>query len=136
LAAACPALQQASASAGPRTLQFHPRLPRLPPRSGLTRIKDEGLGYLAQCTSLTQLSATNEDVTNAGVLQLSALTNLQSLALRDCCEVCEQPPQPQPPPAAAGQSLRPSLAHSSHPLALGRGRRIAPAPLPAAAPPP
>jgi hypothetical protein len=45
------------------------------------------MGYVARCTSLTQLSATNEDITDAGVLQLTALTNLQSLALRDCCEV-------------------------------------------------
>ena len=54
---------------------------------GNTRVKDEGLSYLAQITTLQELHFDTEELTDVGVAQLTSLTNLQSLALRDCGEV-------------------------------------------------
>mmetsp|Transcript_5604 Transcript_5604/g.12412 ORF Transcript_5604/g.12412 Transcript_5604/m.12412 type:complete len:724 (+) Transcript_5604:271-2442(+) len=54
---------------------------------GNTRIKDEGLAYLAQITSLQELHFDQEEITDSGIKQLSSLTQLQSLALRDCVDV-------------------------------------------------
>lgn len=54
---------------------------------GLTRVKDEGMSYIAQMTSLTALHFSNEEMTELGLKQLSTLTQLQCLALCDCCEV-------------------------------------------------
>ena len=54
---------------------------------GKTRVKDEGLGYLGQITSLRELYFMSEEMTSQGVKQLSTLTNLHSLALRDCAHV-------------------------------------------------
>jgi len=54
---------------------------------GNTRVKDEGLAYLAQITTLQELHFDTEELTDAGVSQLTSLTRLESLALRDCGEV-------------------------------------------------
>lgn len=54
---------------------------------GLTRVKDEGMAYLAKLTGLTELHCMNEEVTDEGIHHLSNLTDLNTLALRDCCEV-------------------------------------------------
>lgn len=54
---------------------------------GLTRVKDEGMAYLARLTQLTELHCTNEELTDEGIHHLSSLTDLNTLALRDCCEV-------------------------------------------------
>lgn len=54
---------------------------------GNTRVKDEGLAYLAKITTLQELHFDTEELTDAGVAQLTSLTRLESLALRDCGEV-------------------------------------------------
>eukprot|EP00798_Chlamydomonas_sp_ICE-L_P006589 gene6589-3243_t len=54
---------------------------------GCTKVKDEGLSYLAKMTSLQELHFEREDMTDVGIKTLSSLTNLQSLALRDCGDV-------------------------------------------------
>lgn len=54
---------------------------------GNTKVKDEGLGHLAQITTLQELHFDQEDLSDAGVAQLTSLTRLQSLALRDCVDV-------------------------------------------------
>lgn len=54
---------------------------------GLTRVKDEGMSYIAQMTTLKELSFSSEEMTELGLKQLSTLTQLHSLALCDCCEV-------------------------------------------------
>ena len=54
---------------------------------GNTKVKDEGLAYLAQITTLQELHFDTEELTDAGVAQLTSLTRLESLALRDCGEV-------------------------------------------------
>jgi len=40
-----------------------------------------------QHQQLTELHCTNEELTDAGIAHLSALTNLNMLALRECCDV-------------------------------------------------
>ncbi|KAG1679099.1 hypothetical protein FOA52_000454 [Chlamydomonas sp. UWO 241] len=54
---------------------------------GNTRVRDEGLSYLAQITTLRELHFDHENLTDVGVAQLSTLTQLESLALRDCAGV-------------------------------------------------
>lgn len=60
-------------------------LPLVALHLGLTKIKDEGLGYIAKLTGLRELNCTKEEVTDAGVSLLRTLNNLESLALRNCC---------------------------------------------------
>lgn len=43
--------------------------------------------YLAQITTLHDLHFAREAITDAGIMQLSTLTNLQTLALRECPQV-------------------------------------------------
>jgi hypothetical protein len=45
------------------------------------------MAYLARLTQLTELHCTNEELTDEGIHHLSSLTDLNTLALRDCCEV-------------------------------------------------
>ncbi|KAF6253528.1 hypothetical protein COO60DRAFT_408782 [Scenedesmus sp. NREL 46B-D3] len=71
---------------------------------GLTRVKDEGMAYLARLTQLTELHCTNEELTDEGIHHLSSLTDLNTLALRDCCEVSGD----------ALLALLPSLPHLAH----------------------
>jgi hypothetical protein len=54
---------------------------------GNTKVRDEGLTYLAQITTLQELHFDTEELTDAGVTQLTSLTRLESLALRDCGDV-------------------------------------------------
>eukprot|EP00798_Chlamydomonas_sp_ICE-L_P023440 gene23440-30725_t len=54
---------------------------------GCTRVKDEGLAYLAKMTSLQELHFEKEEMTDMGLKTLTSLTNLHSLALRDCGDV-------------------------------------------------
>jgi hypothetical protein len=56
-------------------------------RLGHTRVRDEGLAYLAQITTLQELHFDQEELSDAGVAQLTSLTRLEFLALRDCGEV-------------------------------------------------
>jgi len=71
---------------------------------GLTRVKDEGMQYLAKLTQLTELHCTNEELTDEGICHLSNLTELNTLALRDCCAVSGD----------ALLALLPSLPHLAH----------------------
>jgi hypothetical protein len=41
----------------------------------------------AKLTQLTELHCTNEELTDEGICHLSNLTELNTLALRDCCAV-------------------------------------------------
>ncbi|KAG1655240.1 hypothetical protein FOA52_007972 [Chlamydomonas sp. UWO 241] len=56
-------------------------------RLGNTRVSDEGLSYLARITTLRELHFDHEELSDVGVAQLSTLTRLESLALRDCDDV-------------------------------------------------
>jgi hypothetical protein len=54
---------------------------------GNTKVRDEGLAYLAHITTLQELHFETESLTDAGITQLSSLTRLETLALRDCAAV-------------------------------------------------
>ncbi|MEW5313629.1 MAG: hypothetical protein WDW38_005181 [Sanguina aurantia] len=51
---------------------------------GSSCVKDEGLAHVAALTSLRRLMLTQEDVSDAGLLQLSSLQSLTSFGLREC----------------------------------------------------
>jgi hypothetical protein len=53
----------------------------------LVQVKDEGMAHLAQITSLHELHFEREAMTDDGIMQLTALTSLQMLALRECRQV-------------------------------------------------
>lgn len=57
---------------------------------GNTRVRDEGLAYLAHITTLQELHFETESLTDAGITQLSSLTRLETLALRDCAAVSSE----------------------------------------------
>lgn len=54
---------------------------------GNTKVRDEGLAHLAHITTLQELHFETESLTDAGIIQLSSLTRLETLALRDCAAV-------------------------------------------------
>lgn len=54
---------------------------------GDVRVRDEGMTYVARMTTLQELHVDHEEVSDAGVSQLTSLTRLESLALRDCRDV-------------------------------------------------
>lgn len=54
---------------------------------GNTKVRDEGLAHLAHITTLQELHFESENLTDAGITQLSSLTRLETLALRDCAAI-------------------------------------------------